>query len=122
MKWNQYISWSGGVNNNIVYRMDNEEIPDWEEGEIIDGNDEKPEYQIERKETKGLEIIYRVVANEGDNNIYGLKEQSISNEVSITGDQIAYFPSAFAPLSEIESNTIFKPVGKLIDYDNWLII
>jgi len=115
LEWNTYFHWEKGIENQVLFSEDKEEQV-WVPEQFLDAKVNLFSSGLKDKEIQGYEKCYYILAEENSSS-YGTKAISKSNVVCVTGDMVAFFPTVFCPGSSIESNKIFIPVGKLINWD-----
>lgn len=120
LRWNDYENWSGNVTSYNIYRgidgvMDAAPIanvPYTGQGNtyvddistLING--------------QGI-FNYYVEALEGMGNIYGFKENSLSNIAEAYQEPIVYIPNAFVPIGVDGPNELFVPVTTFVDFTEY---
>lgn len=109
LNWNLYTEYEGSLEGYTIYRMNS--AGDYEL--IATLGPEHNSYiedvsMIGQDRLKG-KINYQVVAIEANNNPYGIKGHSRSNELTIAIETQLFVPNAFSPNGD-EMNNTFEPV------------
>ena len=116
LSWNSFEGFDGEVDKYFIFRMIGEVIPvlpiDSTDAQTFDYTDDIS--LIEAGESK---FTYWIQASEGSGNIYGFKEKSNSNIITLFRETDLYFPNAFRPDGV---NNVFKPVATGFGGSNYL--
>jgi gliding motility-associated-like protein len=116
LSWNSFEGFDEGVDKYYIFRMLGEVAPILP----IDSTDaQTDEYTDDISLVEAGESIfsYWVQAYEESENIYGYREKSNSNIISLFRETDLYFPNAFRPDG---TNRIFKPVATGFGGSNYL--
>lgn len=117
LSWNEIFGWNGLIEEYKIYRKINEQgSPDF----VAAVNPTENEYidDISSLNLGGETFSYYIEAIEGNSNIYGFKESSISNEARVEENAKIFFPNAFRPGGV---NNIFKPTGIFVNQKDYLM-
>jgi hypothetical protein len=115
LSWNRYADWSGGVERYRIVRILGQTNPSVD---ILDGGTlttyaDDVAALIDYSNPSSSFICYRIDALEGSN-IYGIQENSISNQVCFTVIPDIRMPNAFIPNDGDPVNRVFEPVFSFI--------
>lgn len=114
LAWNAYESWSGRVQGYKVYRRIDNGAPD-----LLANLDSLTLTYIDNVSSfieSASRISYYIEADEGETNIYGFREQSISNEAVSEQESRVYMPNAMAPMG---INNLLKPVLVFVNEEGY---
>lgn len=112
--WSSYSIFAGGVTRYEVNRAVND-VYEWPPVYISASNQLNFEDQLNESLVMDGKVCYRVTAREGQN-IYGFKEESLSNEACYVFKPLIYIPNAFTPGG---LNPVFYPVINLAEINNY---
>ncbi len=111
LSWNSYEDWLGGVERYRIVRTIGQTNPlvDTLDGGTLTAYTDDVAALIDYSNPASSFICYHIDALEGSN-IYGIQENSISNQVCFTVIPDIRMPNAFIPNDGEPVNRVFEPV------------
>jgi hypothetical protein len=123
LSWNKYSDWLGGVERYRIVRTIGQTNPlvDTLDGGALTAYTDDVAALIDYSNPSSSFICYHIDALEGSN-IYGIQENSISNQVCFTVVPDIRMPNAFIPNDGEPVNRVFEPVFSFIPEHYEMII
>jgi gliding motility-associated-like protein len=110
--WSPYFTWNTGVQNYMIYRINNSLSSVYENIAVLDGLDTS---YLDITVNESLAPCYYVTATQQSGDINNENESAKSYQVCLTGEASVLIPNAFRPTG---LNNVFKPEGTFINYQN----
>lgn len=117
LSWNGYESWNGGVDSYEVYRLVNSSPDPAMPLAVLSPGTLSYLDDVSFLTGSNSVVEYYIRAIEGDNNVYGFRDEAYSNTALALQESKVFVPNAFAPGG---INDTFKPVSSFISADNYL--